>query len=336
MNPAADAAQHEEFRRFGPWIDEIRGPQDLPRLFRAHPVDFHDARLVLKVPRDVHRRDARPEMHLYDHVLAVGSEALTILSRRAAPGHGIGDERGGRGDDGDDWYDTRVVPYHRIAAVRDTVSLLAGALTLSTADGQEVTVRYNGSARESIALLVDELRLATSTPVPARAGRAVLVAAQGFARPGAEPRLGRSDVALEGAFRELALERPSLVPWVWHARQRVAPRFDGVDALARKISHLGSPMTLHAGIVASDTLTLEVLGRHEWLLRGVTPVHSSSHLVVPLQALDDLRLLSHPGYEGAVVVRLLAGRSASDVVVPEGSDAHAMFSRAAEALQTVL
>lgn len=320
-----------EFQKFGPWIDRVRGPHDLPRLFRDHPIDFTGAPLVLKVPRDIARRNAHAGMDLYDHVVAVGPEQLTILSRRVAGSPRAGVHDAGH-DDGADGYDVRVVPYHLLAAVHDVVSLLRGALTVRTVDGYQVVLRYNGSARESVTALVDELRLATGTPVPARGGRALLEAAQYFARPGAAPDLGAGDVALEAAYRELAREIPGLVPWVWHGRQRVAPRVRGPAGLAAKVGHLATPMTLHAGIVASDTLTLEVIGRHDWLVRGVTPVHSSSHLVVPLTAVDDVELVSHERYDGAVVAQLVTGSAVTELVVPEGSDAHALFSRAAETL----
>lgn len=55
-----------EYDRFGPWIDEVLDLEDVPRLFRSHPVDFDAARLVLKVPRDIARRDANAAMNLYD------------------------------------------------------------------------------------------------------------------------------------------------------------------------------------------------------------------------------------------------------------------------------
>src|SRR5690606_31495032 len=35
-----------EYDRFGPWIDEVATPADVPRLFRDHPVDLDGARLV--------------------------------------------------------------------------------------------------------------------------------------------------------------------------------------------------------------------------------------------------------------------------------------------------
>ncbi|BDZ60782.1 hypothetical protein GCM10025873_05730 [Demequina sediminis] len=71
-----------EYDRFGPWIDRVETEADVPRLFRPHGVDLAAARLVLKVPRNVARRDASPDMDLYDHLLVLGRDSLTVLSRR--------------------------------------------------------------------------------------------------------------------------------------------------------------------------------------------------------------------------------------------------------------
>ena len=73
-----------EYARFGPWVDEIASADELPRLYRDHPIDFAAALLVLKVPRNIARRDARPDMDLYDHVVVLEPDRLTVLSRIVA------------------------------------------------------------------------------------------------------------------------------------------------------------------------------------------------------------------------------------------------------------
>src|SRR5664279_379583 len=80
------ASQVAEYDRFGPWIDEVIVPEDLPRLFRSYPIDLSAARMVLKVPRSIARRDATAGMDLYDHVVILDRESLTLLSRDGATG----------------------------------------------------------------------------------------------------------------------------------------------------------------------------------------------------------------------------------------------------------
>ena len=40
---------------------------------------------MLKVPRDIARRDATPDMDLYDHLLVLGPDRFTALSRVPSP-----------------------------------------------------------------------------------------------------------------------------------------------------------------------------------------------------------------------------------------------------------
>ena len=78
------AAEVAEYDRFGPWIDEIVVPEDVPRLFRSYPIDLSATRMVLKVPRGIARRDATAGMNLYDHLVILERDALTLLSRDVA------------------------------------------------------------------------------------------------------------------------------------------------------------------------------------------------------------------------------------------------------------
>ena len=34
------SVQNDEYDAFGPWIDEVETREDLPRLYREHPIDF--------------------------------------------------------------------------------------------------------------------------------------------------------------------------------------------------------------------------------------------------------------------------------------------------------
>lgn len=317
-----------EYDRFGPWIDDVRTPEDVPPLFRDHPVDLAGAELVLKVPRNIARRDATPDMDLYDHLLVLDDERLTVLSRRAEP------DRSGRagatvpGPDGRG-YDVRVVPLAQVVAVRDVVDLLAGGLTVTARDGSSVSVAYNGSARENVRRLVDALRDGATRAAPSRAGRALLAAgrAQGDARRALA--IGTDDLVLVADVRDVARHRPDLTPWVGHGRRRVHRAGGGAAAATRPVLGLLSPVTLHAAVVAGDDAAVEVFARHEWLLTGRQPVHSSARLVVPLAALDGVRVAPHPRYAQVVVATLSAGAAVLEVVVPEESDAHRLLAAVA-------
>jgi len=299
----------DEYERFGPWIDEVVTPGEVPRLFRSHPLDVTAARLVLKVPRNVARRDVSAGTDLYDHLLVVDDRTFTVLSRRPAePGT----------------FTVRTLALDALASVRDVVSLLDAHLTVASRDGTSVTVAYNGSARENVARLVDELRGAVvgapPTPLAVELQRAgsELVASE---RP---LDTGRSDGGLLADLAAVRRAQPHVVPWTGHGRVAVRPVGGGFAALVQRV--VPSPVTLHGAVLAADGTALEILGRHEWLVRGRTPVSSSSRLVVPWSSLDAIRLAPHERYPDAVVVTFVAGRDATQIVVPAGSAAHRLLA----------
>lgn len=295
-----------EYDAFGPWIDEVKTAEDVPRLYRDHPLGLMAARLVLKVPRAIARRDATADMDLYDHLLVVQERRLVVLSRRQ-------DERQDADARG---YTTRQVDLDDIAAVLDEVNLLDGRLHVHTRDGQVLSVNYNGSARDRVRRLVDALRVPSPGPPDQRPVPTVALTRDS---------LGSGDVGVVADYREVTQTRPDLVPLAWHGRQVLHPRATGLVGVVRGFAQLLSPMTLQAAVVASDGNHLEVFGRREWLVRGRRPVHSGSRLVVPLRTLDQVQARQNPDYTGATNLVLRAGKARLQVTVPEGSTTDRMI-----------
>jgi hypothetical protein len=290
-----------EYDTFGPWIPTVRTTEDVPRLYRDHPLDLAAAHSVVKVPRDIVRRDATAGMDLYDHLLALEADQLTVLSRWQDPATA-----------GPGRYEVREVGYDQIAAVLDVVDLLDGGLHVHTRDGRVLTVSYNGAGADELQLFVDELRVLIGQ---------VATAPNRAPAPGSELRLlpasalGRDDVGVVSAHREVAERRPGLLVYAWHGRQPVQPR----TGTLRRLAHALSPATLHAGIVAGDEDAWEVFGRRDWITRGRKPVRSLSRLVLPRHALDRVEAQPHPSYAGATSLTLVAGDARLSMTVPEGS-----------------
>ncbi|RMI13498.1 hypothetical protein [Cellulomonas triticagri] len=300
----ATGATTPEFDAFGPWVDPVREPDDVPPLYRDHPVDLASSRLVLKVPRDILRRDATPDMDLYDHLLVLGPDRLTVLSRRTGPV--------ARG------YDVREVPYDRVAAVRTSVELLDGRLDVLPLTGEALTIRFSGSSADVVAGFVDLLRV-LAWPVPTSGDPAPRDPTLRHRALGRLDRraLGEKEIGLVSAYREVADHEPGLRALAAHPRAVVVP---GGGALAR-VAHLLRPMTVHAAIVASDGRELQVFGRRAWLARGRTPVHSESRLVLPLDRLTTATATPHPAYPDVTVVTLRAADATFDLPVPAGAAA---------------
>ena len=285
-------ADTREYDSFGPWIPEVRTAEDVPRLYRDHPLDVRSADLVLKVPRNIARRDASAEMDLYDHLLALQQDGLTVLSRwqdqrTAGPGR----------------YEIQHVAYDQVAIVLDEVSLLDGHLRLYTLDGHVLTVSYNGSGAESLQRLVERLRVLAAHAAPPRPPVSTRASEERGPRLLPASALGRDDVGLVSAHRDIAGQRPDLLTLAWHGRQTLRPR----SGVLRRLSHALSPATLHACIIAGDDETLEVIGRRDWVTRGRKPDHSLSRLVILRRALDRIEADPHPLYVGATTVTFMAG-----------------------------
>lgn len=294
-----------EYDAFGPWILPVTVGEEIPPLFRAHRFDLAGARLVLKVPRNIARRDATPSMDLYDHLVIVGDATLTVLSRRT----------GG--------YDERVVPIEAICAIDYGTDLLDGWFTVHTAgEGGEgrppaLTFTYVGTSQDVVEGLVSLLRsLYRSEPDPGASPGP----AEGRAAPGLPPLgqrdLGDHDIAL--VTRQLALLRaePRLRVLGHHRRQLLAAREGGP---LRRLVRFVRPVVLHAGVVLGDASELLVLRRRDWVTRGRHPEHSLACTVLPIARVDRADLVDDPRNSGVGVLTLHCGTTVLELLVPAGS-----------------
>ncbi len=320
------AADVREYDRFGPWIDEISAPDDVPKLFRRYPLDLSVTRLVLKVPRNVSRRNVAAGMDLYEHLVILGEGSLTLLTRRGAPTGRHADA----GEEGD--FTAATVALTDVIAVRDDLDLLDGRLTVSTAMDDSFTIRYNGSARGTVNRLVDELRAHACAKLASRVGMAMLATGNASANTAALPNPGHADTHLVSRALELRSKHPELVTWASHGRERLAPGGEGLRGAAWRVAHALSPMTLHGAAILADATAIEILGRHASLVRGRAPVYSSSRLVLPIGALDRLSVSQHPVYPDATIATMAAGEWLSDIAVPRDSAMETFFREASSRL----
>ncbi|MCL3861758.1 hypothetical protein [Actinotalea sp. K2] len=288
----------KEFDEFGPWVDEVTAAEDVPSLYRDHRLDLASAQLVLKVPRRISRRDANPDMDLYDHLVVAGPQALTVLSRRSStPG-----------------YDVSEVPYSRVASLSTSVELLDGRLTVhdveaATPGRAAVAFRYNSVSQDAIERLMRIVRRS--------------------AQPGGEPAvvdggsyldldlqdLGPHDVALVTAQREVVTHDPQLAVVAVHPRTGV-PRRTGT---ARGLLDVLRPATLHAAVVMVGPDELHVLHRRRWLTTGRRPVHSVAQTVVLVPRVTETVVREDERWSEVQVIQVTSGRSAREIPVPQGS-----------------
>lgn len=328
-----------EYDRFGPWVDEVTEEEDVPRLYRSYPIDFSVERLVLKVPRNIARRNATPTMDLYNHLILLGQGRLTVLSRRVAKtartaGGAVGGTAGGRGSvaaspDSGPGYDVVTIQCADVVAIRNSLNLLDGRLTVSTAQGTPVKVAYNGTGSDVIDSFVGALRAAACVKPASAVGAALLAAGGPRARPVLVPKDGPVDTFLATSFLEAHGANPRLSAWAAHGRRRVAPEAAGMEGVAQRAKHALSPMTLHGALFAADDVAMEVFGRQSWLIRGRAATYSKSRLVIPFSAPDRLDLTPHPLYPDVKVAIIGAGDWKAEMPLPRDSAAEQLLSEAA-------
>ena len=325
-----------EYDRFGPWVDEVNEEEDVPRLYRSYPIDFSVERLVLKVPRSIERRNATAKMDLYNHLILLGQGRLTVLSRRvgktsrAADSEAVGPVSVTASPDSGPGYDVVTIKCSDVVAIRNSLNLLDGRLTVSTAQGTPVKVAYNGTGSDVIDSFVGALRAAACVKPASPVGAALLAAGGPRARPVLVPKDGPIDTFLATSFLEAHGANPRLSAWAAHGRRRVAPEAAGMEGVAQRAKHALSPMTLHGALFAADEVAMEAFGRQSWLMRGRAATYSKSRLVIPFSAPDRLDLTPHPLYPDVTVATIGAGKSRAEMPLPRGSVAEQLLSEAAD------
>jgi hypothetical protein len=73
-------------------------------------------------------------------------------------------------------------------------------------------------------------------------------------------------------------------------------------------------------LVCADATELQVFGRAHPLVRGRTPDHSWSRLVLPLAGITDVRAVADPRYQGVTTVTLVLGRAQVHLPARSGSE----------------
>jgi hypothetical protein len=129
-----------EYDAFGPWVYEINAERDAPKRFRAACASHYDARFLLKVPRNVERRDVRPGMDLYDAVLAVHDHGASLMR--------LTDER----------VVTQDLVWGEVAALESYKDLLYSRLTLMLRDGGAFALEYSSVSSALMRKVTDFVR----------------------------------------------------------------------------------------------------------------------------------------------------------------------------------
>lgn len=289
--------ERTDFDTFGPWIDVVRSDDDMPRLYRPHPVDFAQVRLVLKIPRNIDRRDASPTMDLYDHVLVVDDTAVTCLSRSQTG------------------FTASTIKHREIAVLDDSVELLDGTFELHGTNGVSVRVPYNGSSRDR----VRELSNAILELARGGSPRSTITTRRERIRP---DDLTPSDKGLISDFLTSTGPDSAARLVAAHAGRRVLGRSRGVTRVVDRLI----PTRLHGTIMAATATELIVHSRREGITRTTKPNHSERRRTLVLSRLTDVRIAPHPRFEDVTETHLAFGERQLVLLTPTASETTATLA----------
>lgn len=246
-----------EYDAFSPWIYEVRSPEEVRSLFRSHHLDLETVRLTIKDPRTRDRRDANSSMALYDSLLSLGPDALTVLTRR-----------------GRDLV-VRELAHDEIQGMTDVVDLLGGHLTLH-ADGSPVEVRLNGSPSEIVAHLVKVLRgLYAGAP----AGAVVPAGPSPAGRHRSVSRAPDVEREMQNLYHRLSAEGDARIVEI-QKKPVMAPA--DANAVRRAIARAW-PTTPQSTVVMLDPRELQVLHQGRAFVTVFKPVHALGRTLIPME-----------------------------------------------------
>lgn len=294
----------DEYNAFGPWVSEVRTPDDVPPLFGGYTVNFATSALVLKFPRPESRRDLVAGMNLYDLLIDVRPDELVILRRE---GDAVAQRR---------------ITFTELAVMASGADLLDGKFVLQLTTGETYSAPYNGSSSAVVRRLVDTIR----GLIPERLSRVRLAAggaSTSLTIPLPMDELGRDDAFFTNTINDFALREPRLRLLGAHGRRVVAPLGTGLRRTLRALR----PMTLHGAVVALTPTELVVLSRTKWMTRDGAPAASMVRTVASLPTITEVRSRDHESSAGVTVVTVVCGGSELELFLPTGSDAERALLR---------
>lgn len=128
-----------EYVAFGPWIIEITDKYPLPPLFIPYYKEDGIDLMRIKIPRDIERSNANPDIDLYDYVIGLYENSIYILERLE-----------------NDVKETKIL-YDEIEGLENYVDILSGKFTIFLND-RKVIIPYNAVSKEIINSMIRIIR----------------------------------------------------------------------------------------------------------------------------------------------------------------------------------
>ena len=128
----------EEYNAFGPWIIEIKKTKDIPQFF-SNQFEIESNDYIVKIPREIERRIAKPGMNLYNMIIILRKNKLILLEKVK--------ESVKRSE----------IDFNQIISIINTNNILKGTLEFITTN-ETFTVNYNVASSMTIDNIITVIR----------------------------------------------------------------------------------------------------------------------------------------------------------------------------------
>lgn len=242
-----------EYDAFGPWIYNITERNPMPPLFIPYYKENQDYLMLIKIPRDIERRKAKPEMDLYDYVIGMYENYGYILKRK------------------DKEVEEIRFCYDEVESMENYRCLLLGKLTINLKNST-IVIPYNSVSIDIIFELMKIVRdrytksSYKSIPIINRAKN------------------GEIDILYENIIKERAL-KADIFPIM--AFQHAIDLNNNVK-LGQKLLGLIRSKLLLSTVHLLNEKELLVINRGEPIKYGKKPMNSYSFIYVPIEKINNI------------------------------------------------
>lgn len=244
-----------EYDAFGPWIYKITEKNPMPSLFIPYYKENQNCLMLIKIPRDIERRKAKPDMDLYDYVIGMYENHGCILKRK-----------------GKEVEEIRFY-YNEVQSVENHRSLLLGRLSIHLKNNT-ITIPYNAVSIEIVFELVKIIR-----------DRYVSNTYESISE------ISRNEnVKIEDLYENLIKER-ELQGDIFPIRvfQPAINLNNNNLRLGQKILGLIRGKSLLATMHLLNDKELLIINRGELINFGKKAIHSYNFIYVPIEKIDNIK-----------------------------------------------
>lgn len=244
-----------EYDAFGPWIYKITEKHAMPALFLPYYKEKQDHLMLIKIPRDIERRKAKPDMDLYDYVIGMYEDYGYILKRK------------------DKDIEEITFNYDEVESIENYRSLLLGKLTINL-KSDTLIIPYNAVSIEIIFELVKIIR-----------DRYASNSYQSISKIG-----GVKNVEIEDLYENLIKERETKGDIFPIMEFQPAINLNNKDTrLGQKILGLIREKVLLSTMHLLNNRELLIINRGDLINFGRKAVNSYNYIYVPIEKIDSIK-----------------------------------------------